>query len=198
LCRREGVKLFLKGSKCTTDKCPVSKRTYPPGQHGRIKKKESNYGLQLREKQKVKRIYGMLEKQFKFYFKRAERAKGVTGIVLLQLLERRLDNVIFRMCLSNSRAQARQIVSHGAVYVNSKRVDRPSYTVNVGEEIELKGREEKLKHLKEIYESLKDRGIPKWIAFDPERLKAKIAALPAKEDIGFPIREQLIVELYSK
>jgi len=198
LCRREGVKLFLKGSKCPTDKCPLSRREYAPGQHGQIRKKESNYGVQLREKQKVKRIYGLLEKQFRHCFRIAERAKGVTGLTLLQLLERRLDNVIFRMNLANSRQEARQIVGHGHVYVNGKRVDIPSYTVKVGDEVAVKAKEPMIKRLKETNEALKDRLVPKWVGFDPKTLKSKIAVLPTKEDVGFPIKEQLIVELYSK
>ena len=200
LCRREGIKLFLKGTKCTTDKCPVAKRTYAPGQHGKgkIRRKESNYGLQLREKQKVKRMYGVLERQFKHYFRTAERAKGVTGLTLLQLLERRLDNVIFRMNIASSRAGARQIVYHGFVRVNNRKVDIPSYTVKPGDEITLKVKEPMVKRLMETRELIKDRLIPKWLEVDDKELKAKIKDLPTKEDIGFPIQEQLIVELYSK
>jgi small subunit ribosomal protein S4 len=198
LCRREGIKLFLKGSRCLTDKCAVARRSFAPGQHGQMRKKESNYGIQLREKQKVKRIYGVLEKQFRHYFRIAERAKGVTGVTLLQLLERRLDNVIFRMNLASSRSEARQVVGHGFVYVNNKRVDVPSYTVKVGEEVSVRAKEPAVKRLKETREALKDRLIPKWLDADAAELKAKIAAVPTREDVGFPIREQLIVELYSK
>lgn len=199
LCRREMQKLFLKGSKCTSEKCPVSKRAFPPGQHGQIRKKESNYGLQLREKQKVKRIYGVLEKQFRHYFSMAERAKGVTGLTLLQLLERRIDNVIFRMNLAASRAEARQAVQHGLVYVNNRRVDIPAYTVKLGDILELKTKKEvMIKRLKENQEAFKDRSIPKWIEAASGEFKCKIVALPTKEDVGFPIQEQLIVELYSK
>lgn len=198
LCRREKIKLFLKGTKCETDKCPVSRRTYPPGQHGQLRKKESDYGLQLREKQRVKRMYGVLEKQFKHYFRIAERAKGVTGLTLLQLLERRLDNIVFRMNIATSRPQARQLVQHGFVYVNNKRADIPSYTVKVGDEVSVRVKEPVKKRLAETQEILKARAIPKWIELDSQNLKAKIAALPTKEDIGFPIQEQLIVELYSK
>ena len=201
LCRREGQKLFLKGAKCTTEKCPVSRRAYVPGQHGQklARKKESNYGVQLREKQKVKRLYGILEKQFKHYFRIAERAKGVTGLTLLQLLERRLDNVIFRMNLAASRAEARQMVQHGLVYINNKRVDIPAYTVKIGEEISLKTKREKLlKQLKDTQEAFKDRAIPKWMDVNAGEFKSKIVAMPTKEDVGFPIQEQLIVELYSK
>jgi len=198
LCRREGVKLFLKGSRCVTDKCAISRREYAPGQHGQIRKKESNYGLQMREKQKVKRIYGVLERQFRHYFQTAERSKEVTGIMLLQLLERRLDNVIFRMNLGNSRAEARQLVQHGRVYVNGKRVDIPSYTVKLGDDISVKVAEKFTKALRERVEVLKDRPTAKWLEVDSKALKAKVTAIPTKEDVGFPIQEQLIVELYSK
>jgi len=200
LCRREGIKLFLKGTKCTTDKCPVSRRAYPPGQHGQNQRrpKASNYGVQLREKQKVKRMYGVLEHQFKHYFRMAERAKGATGLKLLELLERRVDNVVFRMNIASSRASARQLVDHGFVYVNDKRVDIPSYLVKPGDEVALKVSEPMKKRLDETRELIKDRIIPKWITADEKKLSAKIANLPTKEDVGFPIQEQLIVELYSK
>lgn len=201
LCRREKQKLFLKGTRCASDKCGVAKRPFPPGQHGatQIRKKESNYGVQLREKQKVKRLYGVLEKQFRHYFRIAERAKGVTGITLLQLLERRLDNVIFRMNLAGSRAEARQAVQHGLVYVNNKRVDVPSFTVALGDEVTLKTKREKfVKKVKENQETFKDRVIPKWLQVVPNELKSKVIAMPTKDDVGFPIQEQLIVELYSK
>jgi len=198
LCRREGAKLFLKGSRCVSDKCAFARRDFAPGQHGLMRKKESNYGVQLREKQKVKRIYGMLEKQFRHFFRIAERAKGVTGLTLLQLLERRLDNVVFRMNFAGSRSAARQIVQHGRVYVNGKRVDIPSYTVKIGEEISIKVKDPTKKKLIETFESFKDRAIPKWLEVDQANLKSKIVAMPTKEDAGFPIQEQLIVELYSK
>jgi small subunit ribosomal protein S4 len=201
LCRREGVKLFLKGTRCTTDKCAMARRPFAPGQHGanQVRKKTSNYGTQLREKQKVKRIYGVLEKQFRHYFRTAEKAKGVTGLTLLQLLERRLDNVIFRVNIASSRSEARELVQHGLVYVNNKRVDIPSYTVRVGEEVAVKPRKEAMvKALKERRETLTDRVIPKWLEADKAELKAKIVDMPKKEDVGFQIQEQLIVELYSK
>lgn len=200
MCRREGIKLFLKGAKCPTDKCPVAKRSFPPGQHGQttMRKKVSNYGVQLREKQKVKRMYGVLERQFKHYFKIAERSKGVTGLVLLQLLERRLDNVLFRINLAGSRAAARQIVFHGFARVNGRRVDIPSYTVKPGDVISLAVKDPAAKRLAETREALKDRAVPKWLQADPKELKATITNLPTKEDVGFPIQEQLIVELYSK
>jgi small subunit ribosomal protein S4 len=198
LCRREGMKLFLKGPRCVSDKCAISRRAYPPGQHGQIRKKESNYGMQLREKQKVKRIYGVLERQFKHTFKIAERSKGVTGLTLLQLLERRLDNIVFRANFAHSRSAARQIVQHGFVYVNNRRVDIPSCPVKVGDEVAVKVKEAPAKKFGEVYESLKDRLVPKWLEVDPKNLKVKIVALPTREDVGFPIQEQLIVELYSK
>jgi len=198
LCRREGIKLFLKGSRCVTDKCGIARRDFAPGQHGQLRKKESNYGLQLREKQKVKRIYGVLEKQFKHYFRTAERSKGVTGLTLLQLLERRLDNVIFRMNFAGSRSEARQLVGHGFVRVNGKKVDVPSYTVKLGEEVSIKAKEASAKRLAETFEALKDRMIPKWLEVDAKNLKAKVTNMPTKESVGFPIQEQLIVELYSK
>jgi len=198
LCRRESAKLFLKGSRCVSDKCAFNRRDFAPGQHGLARKKESNYGVQLREKQKVKRIYGMLEKQFRHFFRMAERAKGVTGLTLLQLLERRLDNVVFRMNFAGSRSAARQIVQHGRVYINGKRVDIPSYTVRIGEEVSIKVKDPARKRLAETFESLKDRAIPKWLEMDQANLKSKIVAMPTKDDVGFPIQEQLIVELYSK
>lgn len=198
LCRREKIKLFLKGSRCMTEKCALTRRSYAPGQHGQIRKKESNYGLQLREKQKVKRIYGVLERQFRHYFDIAERSKGITGITLLQLLERRLDNVIFRMNFANSRSEAREIVQHGFVYVKGKRLDVPSYTVRAGEEVSIKAKDAMQKRLSETHEALKDRPIPKWLEVDAKAFKGKVTALPTKEDVGFPIQEQLIVELYSK
>lgn len=198
LCRREGIKLFLKGPRCVSDKCGIAKRAYAPGQHGQMRKKESNYGLQLREKQKVKRIYGLLERQFKHTFKIAERSKGVTGLTLLQLLERRLDNLVFRANFASSRSEARQLVQHGSVYVNNRRVDIPSYTIKPGDEIAVKVKAAPAKKLAETFESLKDRAIPKWLEVDAKNLKIKITALPTREDVGFPIQEQLIVELYSK
>ncbi len=201
LCRREGVKLFLKGTRCPTEKCALSRRSFPPGQHGQhqMRKKTSNYGTQLREKQKVKRIYGVLEKQFRHYFSIAERAKGVTGVTLLQLLERRLDNVLFRVNFASSRAEARELVQHGHVYVNNKRVDIPSYTVKTGEEVAIKSKKESMaKAIKERRETLTDRIIPKWLDVDKTDLKVKIADMPKREDVGFQIQEQLIVELYSK
>jgi len=201
LCRREGGKLFLKGTRCTTDRCALMKREYAPGQHGvgkRRIRKMSNYALQLRQKQKAKRIYGLLECQFKNYFKKAEKAKGVTGEVLLQFLERRLDNFIYRACFAESRAKARQIVRHRFVKVNGRKVDIPSYLVSVGDKIEMAGKDEQMKAFRETFKVLGDRGIPDWIEVSPEELTVEVKKLPEKKDIGMDIEESLIVELYSK
>jgi small subunit ribosomal protein S4 len=201
LCRRQGEKMFLKGTKCTTEKCPANKRAYAPGQHGEGKGKRqklSNYGLQLREKQKVKRIYGVLEKQFRRYFELASKSKGVTGKVLLQLLERRLDNVIFRMGLAISRAQARQVVRHNFIYVNSRRVNIPSFLVDKDDLIQLKAKDKALNKIKDNLELSKDRTVPGWLQFKAADLSANVLRLPDKDDIQHPIQEQLIVELYSK
>lgn len=199
LCRREGEKLFLKGTKCSTEKCPVSRRAYAPGQHGQSRRKKlSNYGVQLREKQKVRRMYGVLEKQFRRYFKIASKTKGVTGKVLLQLLERRLDNVVFRMGLATSRSAARQIVRHNQIYVNSKRVNIPSYLVAQGDVIQAKTKEKAGLRLKDFLEASKDRSVPSWLDFKRNELSATVLKLPEKEDIQLRIQEQLIVELYSK
>jgi len=199
LCRREGMKLFLKGTRCNTEKCALAKRAYAPGQHGKNRIKLSNYGMQLREKQKVKRIYGVLEKQFRKYFDIASKTKGVTGKVLLQLLERRLDNVIYRMNFALSRSEARQVVRHNHVYVNSKRVNIPSYLVSKDDTIEIKAAKDKtLNKIRDNAEICKDRSMPEWLRVDKTALKAQVARFPEKEDIQQPIQEQLIVELYSK
>ena len=199
LCRRETEKLFLKGTKCTSDKCSFMKREYAPGQHGQMRRrKHSDYAVQLREKQKAKRIYGILEKQFRNYFKKAEKDKGATGEVLIQLLERRLDNVIFRSSFASSRASARQIVGHRFVKVNGRKVNIPSYLIKVGDAIEVVGKEQQLKDIKETAEILKDRGVPEWLEANPEKLTLTVKRLPVKSDIGMVIEENLIVELYSK
>jgi len=200
LCRREGLKLFLKGEKCNTEKCPFSRRPYPPGQHGRTPKpKPSYYALQLREKQKVKEIYGILERQFRRYFEMASRKKGETGRVLLQILERRLDNVVYRLCFASSRSQARQFVRHGFIKVNGRKVDIPSYIVREQDTISVKDDERIRKIIKENIDVLtKERSIPKWLELNSENLEAKILRLPEKEDLTIPVQEQLIVELYSK
>lgn len=198
LCRRQGEKLFLKGPRCNSPKCAVAKRASPPGEHGQRKQKISNYGLQLREKQKLKRMYGVMEKQFRRYFEIAAKSKGVTGRLLLQLLERRMDNVIFRLGLAVSHAQARQVVRHNFVYVNSKRVNIPSYLIDKDDIIELKTKDKSLPKFKENLELSRDRSVPAWLEFDLAQLKAKVLRLPEKEDIPRTIQEQLVVELYSK
>ena len=201
LSRREGVNLFLKGRRDNSEKAAIEKRNYAPGQHGkggRIKSKLQGYGLQLREKQKVKRIYGLLEKQFRLTFQRASNEKGVVGENLLSMLERRLDNVVFRLGLANSRAQARQLVSHGHVRVADKKVNIPSYQVEVGQVITLAARLTKNVFVAEAQEDVKSRGIPKWLELDAAAMKGKILSLPKRDDVNFPIQEQLIVELYSK
>jgi small subunit ribosomal protein S4 len=201
LCRREGMKLFLKGDRCFTEKCAIEKRNYAPGQHGkggRVKQKVQGYGLQLREKQKVKRLYGMLESQFALTFERATQEKGVSGELLLQKLERRLCNVIYRLGFGSSQAQARQLVRHGHVRVNERRVNIPSYQVKVGDVISLGTRAGKNALVAASVESVKGRGVPKWLELDSEGMKGKVLSLPARDDVNFPIQEQLIVELYSK
>ncbi|MCQ9206277.1 MAG: 30S ribosomal protein S4 [Omnitrophica bacterium] len=198
LCRAYGEKLFIKGIKCSTDKCPVVKRPFPPGQHGKRRRKETDYGLQLSEKQKAKRIYGMLERQFKKYFKAAEKTKGVTGHILLGLLERRLDNVVFRLCFASSRSQARQLVCHNHAYVNERKVNIPSYLVKEGDTIEIKAKPDTAKRIAELRKVLKDKVVPKWLLPHKDALKGSVKSLPQKEDIDFSIQEQLIVELYSK
>ncbi len=199
LCRREGVKLFLKGLKCYTPKCPVEKRAYAPGQHGQIRVRLSDYGVQLREKQKAKRIYGVLERQFKRYFRIAQKTKGVTGQMLLEQLERRLDNVIFRMGFATSRTEGRHLVQHQAITVNGKRIDIPSYPVKVGDVIQVASKDNGWGvRIKQQLEQTKDRLIPAWIQVDAQQLKGLIVRLPQKDDVGLPIQEQLIVELYSK
>ena len=198
LCRREGMKLFLKGNRCSTDKCTIARRAYSPGQHGKSRTKPTNYGIQLREKQKVKRTYGVLEKQFRRYFAIADRAKGVTGELLLQQLECRLDNVVFRCGFAASRAQARQSVRHGMVYVNGKRVNIPSYSVKKEEVLTIKDKEKIKKYVLANTEATKDRETCDWLEVNKDALKATILRLPKRDDITIPIKEQLIVELYSK
>jgi small subunit ribosomal protein S4 len=193
------MKLFLKGHKCNTEKCPLAKRPFGPGMHGKRQTKQSYYALQLREKQKVKRIYGMLERQFKGFFISATKARGVTGRKLIQLLERRLDNVVFRGLFALSRSEARQLVRHGFIFIKGRRVDIPSYIVRENDDIIFKGKDSLIKKIKEnIQINSKERSIPAWIEADHDALTAKIVRLPEKEDITIPVSEQLIVELYSK
>jgi len=199
LCRREGEKLFLKGTRCTTHRCAIERRAYAPGEHGNSRRmKSSNYGLQLREKQKVKRTYGLYERQFRNYFAKAAKKKGVTGSILLQFLERRIDNVIFQLGFCTSRRQSRQLVNHGFVYINSKRVNIPSFLVRPDDEIMLKFKKKGQQMIKDNLKETKDRAIPKWLDVDHTHYKAKINRLPERDDIAYPVNEQLIVELYSR
>ena len=198
LCRREGSKLFLKGDKCYKTSCPFERRPVAPGQHGAGRKKISEYGLQLREKQKVKRIYGVLEGQFRKYYEKADRMKGITGENMLSLLERRLDNVIFRMGIAASRSQARQLVTHAHFAVNGKAVDIASYEVKEGDVITVKESKKENKYFTELKAAGKNNNMPKWVEFDLETLTGKVLALPTREDIDQQIAEHMIVELYSK
>ena len=201
LCRREGMKLFLKGDRCFTEKCAIEKRNYAPGQHGkggRVKTKLQGYGLQLREKQKTKRLYGMLEGQFALTFDRASQEKGVVGETLLSKLERRLDNVVYRLGFGASRAQARQLVRHGHVRINDRRLNIPSFQVRQGDVVSLNPRAAKNALVMQSVESVKGRGVPKWLELDAAGMKGKVLSMPARDDVNFPIQEQLIVELYSK
>lgn len=195
-CRREGMKLFLKGDKCYTDKCPIARRAFAPGQHGQNRKKLSNYGVQLREKQKVKSIYGILEAQFRRYFEEAERRKGITGENLLQMLERRLDNVVYRLGFAVSRAQARQIVRHGHILVNGHKVDIPAYEVKVGDVISVKEKSRQMQVIKDNLEA--NRNVPDWLQLNKDNFEGTVVALPKREHIDIPIEEHYIVELYSK
>ena len=198
LCRRETIKLFLKGDRCFTDKCAVERRAYAPGQHGQGRAKVSDYAVQLREKQKVRRIYGILERQFRGYYERAARMKGVTGENLLQLLERRLDNVVFRLGLSGSRKESRIMVNHGHFLVNGHPVNIPSYIVKAGDVVELREKSRSLLRFQEIVQALDRKGVPGWLELDKASLKGRVAAMPGREDIALPVNESLIVELYSK
>ena len=198
LCRREGMKLFLKGDRCFTDKCSIERRNYPPGQHGQGRPKFSDYGLQLREKQKVRRIYGLLERQFRKTVAEASRMKGVKGENLMALLERRLDNVIFRLGFVPARTEARQLVRHGHFLINGKKVDIPSYSVREGDVISVLGRSQKNPTIEHAMGEVKGRGIPAWLSFDSTSITGRIVSLPTREQINLPVQEQLIVELYSK
>ena len=199
LCRREGEKLFLKGERCyKSDKCAVEKRAYAPGQHGQNRKKMSEYGLQLREKQKAKRIYGILETQFRNYFETATTQKGIAGDNLMILLERRLDNVVYRAGFARSRTEARQVVRHNHIQVNGKKVNIPSYLVKAGDVITLKEQSVSIQRFKDIYETTAGRVVPEWIVADTENGKINVQAIPTREQIDVPVNETLIVELYSK
>jgi small subunit ribosomal protein S4 len=199
LCRREGLKLFLKGDRCYSEKCSFERRGYAPGDHGQARKKQhSDYGVQLREKQKLKRMYGLLEKQFRGYFEKADQQKGITGTNLLVFLERRLDNMIFRMGFANSRVEARQLITHSHFLVNGKAVNIPSYLLKAGDEICVKEGSRKITRIMGAMETVARRGVPHWLELDKENFKASIKMLPVREDLTMPVHEQLIVELCSK
>lgn len=198
LCRREGLKLYLKGDRCYTGKCAIDRRSYAPGQHGQGRKKVSEYGIQLRAKQKARRIYGVLEKPFRNYFEHAERQPGVTGENLLRLLERRLDNVIYRLGLGASRVEARQLVLHGHFTVNGKKVNIPSFQVRVGDEIAVREKSKASPRIKELVERSADRTPPAWLEYDSQEAKGRVIALPSRDQIDAPVEEHLIVELYSR
>ncbi len=198
ICRREGQKLFLKGSRCYTDKCSVTRRNYAPGEHGQGRKKISEYGTQLREKQKTKAFYGVGEKQFRKYFEMAENKKGITGENLLQILESRLDNVVYRLGFGTSRAQARQLVNHGHFEVNGKKVDIPSYLIKAGDVVAVRENKKDNKTIKENLEVNAARPVPEWLEKDAEKMQGKVIRLASREDVDIPVEEHLIVELYSK
>jgi small subunit ribosomal protein S4 len=199
ICRRENLKLFLKGDRCYSDKCAFERRAYPPGQHGQRRRgKISDYGIQLREKQKVKRTYGLGEKQFRLFFERADRQKGVTGTNLLVLLERRLDNVVYRLGFTNSRTQGRHFVRHSHFAVNGNRVNIPSYQVKTGDVIEVRERNKKVQAIQDALDAVVRRGVPQWLELDKENMKGTVKSYPVREDLTLPMQEQLIVELYSK
>jgi len=192
------VKLFLKGDRCYSDKCAFERRGYSPGEHGQGRKKPSDYGIQLREKQKLKRMFGLLEKQFKGYFEKADRQKGVTGTTLLVLLDRRLDNMVYRMGFANSRNDARQLVKHNHFLVNDKRVNIPSYLIEVGDKIQVREKSKKMVRILEALETVARRGVPQWLELDQKNFTGVVKALPTREDLTMPIQEQLVVEFYSK
>ncbi|MBN2178474.1 MAG: 30S ribosomal protein S4 [Deltaproteobacteria bacterium] len=198
LCRSEGIKLFLKGDRCYSDKCAFERRGYAPGEHGQMRRKKSDYGIQLREKQKLKRMFGLLEKQFQGYFEKGDRQKGVSGTNLLLLLEKRLDNMIYRIGFANSRNEARQLVRHSHFLVNGSKVNIPSYQVKVGDEIQVREKSRKIGSILEAMDTVARRGIPQWIEFDKNGFKGTLKALPSREELAMPVQEQLVVEFYSK
>ncbi len=198
LCRREGVKLFLKGERCYSDKCAIDRRAYPPGQHGQGRKRASEYGLQLREKQKARRVYGVLEKQFRAYYAEAARRKGITGDALLRMLEMRLDNVVFRLGFAASRAEARQLVKHGHFDVDGKRVDIPSYQIKVNQVVTVSEKSASSPRFKELLEAAESRTAPAWLERDIPTRQGKVLRVPAREEIDAPVTEQLIIEYYSR
>ena len=198
LCRREGLKLFLKGDRCYGEKCAFERRGYAPGDHGQFRRKYSDYGVQLREKQKLKRMYGLLERQFRSYFEKADRQKGITGTNLLLFLERRLDNMVFRIGFANSRNEARQLVRHNHFLVDGKPINIPSYLVKVGSEIRVREKSRKVERIVEAMEIVARRGIPQWLELDKDNFRGSVKTLPSREELVMPVQEQLVVELYSK
>lgn len=198
LCRREGLKLFLKGDRCYGEKCAFERRGYAPGDHGQLRKKFSDYGVQLREKQKLKRMYGLLEKQFRGYFDKADKQKGITGSNLLVFLERRLDNMVFRMGFANSRTEARQLVRHNHFLVSGKPVNIPSYLIRLGDEVQVREGSRNIERILEAMGTVSRRGVPQWLEIDKANFKGIVKTLPAREELTMPVREQLVVELYSK
>jgi len=198
LCRREGLKLFLKGDRCYGDKCAFERRGYAPGDHGQLRRKHSDYGVQLREKQKLKRMYGLLERQFRSYFEKADKQKGITGTNLLLFLERRLDNMVFRIGFANSRNEARQLVRHNHFLIDGKPINIPSYLVKVGSEIRVREKSRKVERIVEAMEIVARRGIPQWLELDKDNFRGLVKTLPSREELVMPVQEQLVVELYSK
>jgi small subunit ribosomal protein S4 len=198
ICRREGEKLFLKGDRCYTEKCAIERRKYPPGQHGQGFRKLSDYGIQLREKQKARKMYGLLERQFRKYFHEAERKKGITGEVLLQLIEGRLDTIVFRMGFSPNRRRARQLIGHGHVLVNGREVNLPSFAVKGGDEVEIKQSSREMPEIVDSMAKSEHRGIPAWVEVDAANFRGKVLHIPSRDEMQLPVQEQLIVELYSK
>jgi small subunit ribosomal protein S4 len=198
LCRREGLKLFLKGDRCYSEKCAFERRGYAPGEHGQIRKKHSDYGVQLRAKQKLKRMYGLQEKQFRGYFEKADRQKGITGTNLLLFLERRLDNMVFRMGFANSRNEARQLVRHNHFLVSGKPVNIPSFLVKIGDDVQVREGSRKVERILEAVETVARRGVPPWLELDKENFKGTVKILPVRDELTMPVQEQLVVELYSK
>ena len=198
LCRREGLKLFLKGERCYTDKCAIERRNYPPGEHGQARSKFSEYAVQLREKQKVKRMYGIMERQFRRYFHLAERSRGITGETLLLLLEQRLDNMVYRMGFATSRAEARQLVRHGHFLVDARKVDIPSYLLNPGQTVSVRESSRTIARIVDNLAQAERRGVPDWLEVQREAFSARVKALPTRADLTMPINEKLVVELYSK
>ncbi len=198
LCRSEGLKLFLKGDRCYSDKCAFERKGYVPGEHGQLRRKRTDYGVQLREKQKLKRMYGLLEKQFRGYFEKADRQKGITGTNLLIFLERRLDNMVYRLGLATSRNEARQLIKHNHFLVNGKKMNIPSYLVKVGEEIQVKEKSRKVGRIVEAIETVARRGIPEWLELDKDNFAGVVKRFPTREELTMPMQEQFVVELYSK